>query len=87
MPILPLDHPEPFAATLGVMLYPNIDEEDRRKARAFAAQWLAEPVRRLREIGIRLPQDKLELLVMDGGTLLTDVAQRWEGGLSTNQDL
>jgi hypothetical protein len=85
MPILPLDHPEPFAATLGVMLYPNIDEEDRRKARAFAAQWLAEPVRRLREIGIRLPQDKLELLVMDGGTLLTDVAQRWEGGLSTGE--
>ena len=43
MPILPLDHPEPFAATLGVMLYPEIDEVDPPKARAFAAQWLASP--------------------------------------------
>ena len=34
MPILPLDHPEPFAAVLGVMLYPGTDEDDRRKARA-----------------------------------------------------
>jgi hypothetical protein len=37
MPILPLDYPEPFAATLGVMLYPATDEADARKARAFAA--------------------------------------------------
>jgi hypothetical protein len=36
MPVLPLDHPEPFAAVLGVMLYPGTDEDDRRKARAFA---------------------------------------------------
>ena len=28
MPALPLDHPEPFAATLGVMLYPVTDEVD-----------------------------------------------------------
>jgi hypothetical protein len=26
MPTLPLDHPEPFSATLGVMLYPATDE-------------------------------------------------------------
>jgi len=25
MPILPLDYPEPFAATLGVMLYPSME--------------------------------------------------------------
>jgi hypothetical protein len=85
MPILPLDHPEPFAATLGVMLYPNIDEEDQRKARAFAAQWLAEPVRRLRESGMRLSQDKLERLFMECGATLTDAAERWEGGLSTGE--
>jgi hypothetical protein len=36
MPILPLDHPEPFAATLGIMLYPGSDEG----ARAFTAQIL-----------------------------------------------
>lgn len=35
MPILPLDHPEQFAATLGVMLYPATDETDPPKARAF----------------------------------------------------
>jgi hypothetical protein len=49
MPILPLDHPEPFAATLGVMLYPGTDNDDPLKARAFAAQWLATPVRRYEE--------------------------------------
>jgi hypothetical protein len=27
MPILPLDHPDPFAATLGVMLYPGADDD------------------------------------------------------------
>jgi hypothetical protein len=41
MPILPLDYPVPFAATLGVMLYPAMDEVDPPKARAFAAQYLA----------------------------------------------
>ncbi|MGC1348018.1 MAG: hypothetical protein WA863_18420 [Methyloceanibacter sp.] len=37
MPILPLDHPEPFTATLGVMLYPATDEKDPPRAHAFAA--------------------------------------------------
>jgi hypothetical protein len=41
MPLLPLDYPVPFAATLGVMLYPAMDEVDPPKARAFAAQYLA----------------------------------------------
>ena len=36
MPILPLSHPEPFAAVLGVMLHPL--EEDQTKAEAFASQ-------------------------------------------------
>ena len=85
MPILPLYHPEPFAATLGVMLYPSVDEEDRRKARAFAAQWLAEPVRRLRGAGLGLSTDQQERLVMDGGALLTDLEDRWEGGLATGE--
>ena len=35
MPILPLDQPEPFAATLGVTLYPGSDEADSTKARAL----------------------------------------------------
>jgi hypothetical protein len=37
MPILPLDHPEPSFATLGVMLYPATDEADTLKARAYVA--------------------------------------------------
>ena len=51
MPILPLDHPEPFSATLGVMLYPATDEADTLKARAYAAQVLAKPFRRFQEEG------------------------------------
>ena len=35
MPILPLNHPEPFAAVLGVLLYPATDESDTLKARAI----------------------------------------------------
>jgi hypothetical protein len=41
MPILPLDYPEPFAATGGVMLYP-MDDADAPSARAFAAHLMAE---------------------------------------------
>ena len=43
MPILPLDHPEPLAATLGVMLYPGDNEVSQKRARAFTAHVLAEP--------------------------------------------
>ena len=52
MPILPLDYPEPFAATLGVMLYPGTEEADRPKARAYASQYLAS----LRNIQTQLQQ-------------------------------
>jgi hypothetical protein len=34
MPILPLNHPEPFATTLGVILFPALEEQ--AMARAFA---------------------------------------------------
>jgi len=51
MPILPLDHPDPLAATLGVMLYSGQDEDSQRGARAFAAQFLAEPLRLFHEAG------------------------------------
>jgi hypothetical protein len=82
MPILPLDHPEPFAATLGVMLYPGTDEDDRRKARAFAAHWLAEPFRRFDEAGHKLSYDELARVFMDAGVPLTDLGSRWKGGLA-----
>jgi len=55
MPILPLDHPEPFAATLGTMLYPGVNDIDVSKARAFVAQWLAkQPYQWFHEAGHRL---------------------------------
>ena len=73
MPILPLDHPEPFAATLGVMLYPAMDKADPAKARAFAAQWLGEPLRRLREAGHLLTYDALERIAIDAGQPLIDL--------------
>ena len=66
MPILPLDHPEPLAATLGVMLYPGEDDADQKRARAYAAQFLAKPVERFREAG---------------GTLTAEVLARLEGAL------
>jgi hypothetical protein len=41
VPILPLDHIEPFAATLGIMHYPGTDDADRRHAAAFTSKFLA----------------------------------------------
>lgn len=78
MPTLPLDHPEPFAATIGVMLYPGTDEDDCRKA--FAAQWIAEPFRCFHEAGHRLSYDALARIVMDTGAPLSDLDDRWQGG-------
>ena len=83
MPILPLDHPEPFAATLGVMLYPTMDETDPPKARAFSSQYLAEPMRRLHESGGALSYDVLARIAIDAGQPLTDLEERWNGGLAT----
>jgi hypothetical protein len=78
MPILPLDHPEPFAATLGVMLYPA--EAEAAKARAFAAQWLAVPLQHFDEAGHTLPYDALLRSAMHAGETLSDVDDRiWCG--------
>ena len=85
MPILPLDHPEPFAATLGVMFYPGTDGTDPRKARAFAAQWLAKPLRRFHEAGHSLPYDTLARIAMDAGEPLDDLDKRWWGGTATGE--
>lgn len=83
MPILPLDHPEPFSATLGTMLYPAMGETDPPKARAFAAQWLGEPLRRFHESDHRLTYDALMRIMVDAGHPLLDLNERWEGGLAT----
>jgi hypothetical protein len=85
MPILPLDHPEPLAATLGVMLYPGEDEADQKRARAYAAQFLAKPVERFREAGGTLTAEVLARLHADCGVPLDDVKARWRDGTATGQ--
>lgn len=85
MLILPLDHPEPFAATLGVMLYPGADEMERRQARAYAAQYLAEPIRRLHEAGGNLSYDALLRVASDAGQRLDDLDKWWWDGTATGQ--
>jgi hypothetical protein len=85
VPILPLDHPEPLAATLGVMLYPGEDEADRKRARAYAAQFLAEPLRRLHEAGGSLSYEELARIHADTGVPLDDLKDRWRNGTATGE--
>jgi hypothetical protein len=79
MPILPLDHPEPFSATLGVMLYPATDEADTLKARGFAAQVLAKALRRFKEEGGDPPFEILGPIYLDAGEWLDDLEERAGG--------
>ena len=83
MPILPLDHPEPYSATLGVMLYP--DEADSPKARAYAAQYLARAFRHFQEAGGTPPYDILAPILMDADQSLGDLEERWRGGRATGE--
>ena len=85
MLVLPLDHPEPFAAALGTMLYPGEDESDRRRAKAFAAHYLAEPIRRFHDSGHTLSYESLARIAMDGGERLDDLGDRWRGGAVTGE--
>ncbi len=91
MPILPHDHPEPFAATLGVMLYPAWDRSDQVKARAFTARFLAEPLRRCSEEGHPLSNETLLQLLRDAGGAfgeaesLDDVDARLWAGTATGE--
>jgi hypothetical protein len=85
MPILPLDDPEPFAATLGVMLYPATDQDDPPRARAFASQWLADPLRRFHEGGHRLSYEVMLRIATDGGCPLPDLDDRYKGGFATGE--
>ncbi len=78
MPVLPVDYPEPFAAVLGTMLYPNEGEAAQR--RAFAAHCLAEPIRRFEAAGGALAYNDLLRIVKDGGARLDDLDQRWWDG-------
>jgi hypothetical protein len=85
MPILPLDHPEPLAATLGVMLYPGEDEADQKYARAYAAQFLAEPLRLFQEAGGTLAYKDLLRIATDGAGHLDDLDDRLWRGTATGE--
>ena len=85
MPILPLDHPEPSFATLGVMLYPATDESDPPKAGAYVAQVLAKAFSRFRQAGRIPPYDVLGPILMDAGEPLSDLQERWWGGRATGE--
>ena len=85
MSVLPLDHPEPFVATLGVMLYPGVDEANRSKAATFAVQHLAEPIRRLHAAGGQLRHDDAIRLLSEGGQILSDLKKRWWQGTAVGQ--
>jgi hypothetical protein len=85
MPILPLAHPEPFAATLGVMLYPGTDDLEKRKAAAFQTRWLAEPIERLHTEGHELSYNTLLHLTTKAAVGLEDLDERWWEGTATGE--
>jgi hypothetical protein len=85
MPILPIDSLEPFAATLGVMLYPGLTSEDPDKARTFAARWLAEPIKRARAAGHHVSYETLYQVVIDAGRSLPDLKERWQDATATGE--
>ena len=67
------------------MLYPGADEADRRKAEAYASQYLAEPIRRLHHAGGTLSYEALVRIATGSGQPLTDINARWWGGLATGE--
>ena len=85
MPILPLDHPEPSFATLGVMLYPALNEADPPKARAYVAQVLAKAFSSFRDAYETPPYDVLATILMDAGEPLSDLQERWWGGRAAGE--
>jgi hypothetical protein len=85
MPILPLDHPEPLAATLGVMLYPGEDGDSRQRAKAFTSQFLAVPLAEFHEVGGRLSYEELARIQSDSGVPLGDLEDRWWDGRVTGE--
>ena len=67
------------------MLYPGEDEPDRRKAKAFAAQYLAKPIRHFLESGGTLSIEVLTQIATESGERLDDLEKRWWGGTATGQ--
>ncbi|MEP9390528.1 hypothetical protein [Mesorhizobium sp. KR9-304] len=81
MPTLPLDHTLPLVATIGVMLYPGTDEEDRRRAAAYAAHFRNKAYRQLRDAGVPLTP-KMEEELAEEDELPRDLKKRWFAGVA-----
>jgi len=80
MPELPINGKETeiFATTLGIMLYPGPEQDERAKATAFTSQYLATPVNRLLEDSGSISSDYERELYSGAGVLLGDIQKRWQ---------
>ena len=82
MPELPIngDNTEIFATTLGIMLYPGLDEDERAKAAAFTSQVLAKPLKSFTKNGGQVSPEFMLELATNSGVHLDDVEKRWRSG-------
>lgn len=82
---LPIDHPEPAAATLGTMLYPGTDDGDQARAGAFAAQNVSQALRHFADVNIELSYETLDRLFRDSGEPIDDKKERLRRGIVTGE--
>lgn len=82
---LPPDHPEPFAALLGRMLYPGPTEREQRRAETYASQYLTEPLRQFYACGGTLSQEALLRIATGAPEILDDLEDRWWAGQATGE--
>ncbi len=85
MPILRLDYPEPYALTLGIMLYPGEDESDQQQARAFASQYVREWIPLIYKAGSSLSEEELNRVLDDASGPPVDSRERQEKGTLTGE--
>jgi hypothetical protein len=84
MPILPFDYPEPYALTLGIMLYPGADEVEQCQAKGFASHYVREYLPLIYRVGLSLSNEELNR-VLDDATDLFDLRERWLKGTMTGE--
>ena len=76
MPELPLNSPQPLIATIGTMLYPGLDEDDRRKAAAYAAHYRNPAYRAYLADGGKLTPE-IATSLAENDALALDLKKRW----------
>lgn len=85
MPILPIDHPEPFAATLGIMLYPSEKPPDPQKADTFTGAYLVGPLKEFRRRGLDLRPEAEAIITPETGASIKDWPTRWRHGIAAGE--